>query len=121
MSINLKRLEAISAIAFAVIFGIGTWAQFALPYPRHGPWPQGCYLGDALIVFVRCDSSVPGFVEPVLTWAWYLTWGWFWPAAFFVPLMPLLGIPLAIIWIATVVLAIRWAWRGVTRLRRQMP
>src|SRR5690606_23695101 len=81
-----RRGGPFAAAAVAIIASIGTYAQFALPYPRGAPWPSGCYFGDALIVFIRCDASVPGIVEPVLTWSWYLTWGWFWLVAFFVPL-----------------------------------
>ena len=114
-----KRLEAVSAVLFTAILGIGTWAQFALPYFRGGPTPPGCYFGDALIVFISCDASVPGWAEQIVLWAWYLTWGWFWLATFFVPFAPMFGVPIAIIWLAVVVLAIRWVWRTVAgRLRR---
>lgn len=116
---QLKRLEAVSAVIFTAILSIGTWAQFALPYFRGGPTPPGCYFGDALIVFISCDTSVPSWAEQIVLWAWYLTWGWFWLTAFFVPFAPMFGVPIAIIWLAVVVLAIRWVWRTVAgRLRR---
>ena len=96
-----------------LIVALGTFSQFALPYPRRGPWPEGCHFGDALIIFIRCDASVPGFVEPVLTWSWYLTWGWFWPATFFIPMVPVIGIPLALLWLTILILGGRWIWRTV--------
>lgn len=107
----LERVGPVATTAVAAIFAIGTYAQFALPYPRGEPWPAGCYFGDALIVFIRCDANVPGIVELVLTWSWYLTWGWFWLVAFFVPLAPYLGLPVLGLWISTLVVAARWAWQ----------
>ena len=107
-----RRGGPFAAAAVAVIASIGTYAQFALPYPRGAPWPSGCYFGDALIVFIRCDASVPGIVEPVLTWSWYLTWGWFWLVAFFVPLAPYFGLPVLGLWIVTLYSAARWVWRN---------
>lgn len=109
---KLERYAGPLAAALAgLIVALGTFAQFALPYPRRGPWPDGCYFGDALIVFISCGESIPGFAEPVLTWSWYLTWGWFWPVTFFIPIAPVIGVPLAIVWATVVVLAVRWVWR----------
>lgn len=112
---RLKRLEALSAVIFSAVLGIGAWAQFTLPYYRGGPMPQGCHFGDALIVFISCDASVPGWVEQVIMWAWYLTWGWFWVVGFFIPFSPLVSVPLAIIWLTIIALAGRWTWRTVAR------
>jgi hypothetical protein len=113
---NLDRYAgAFAASIVVVVVLIGTYAQFALPYFRGGSVPEGCYFGDALIVFIACDNGIPGFVEPVLTWSWYLTWGHFWLVSFFVPLAPIFGIPILIVWIGAIILAVRWSWRTLRR------
>ncbi|WP_292034595.1 MULTISPECIES: hypothetical protein [unclassified Brevundimonas] len=104
-----RRVGPIAAVVAATIIAVGSYAQFALPYYSGGP--AGCHFSDALIVFISCDASVPGLVEGILEWSWYLTWGWFWLAAFFVPFVPLFGLPALGLWIVTIVFAIRWVWR----------
>lgn len=107
-----RHVGGIAALIALAVLLLGTYAQLALPYWRGGaPPPEGCYFGDALIVFIACDDGVPGFVEPILTWAWYLTWGCFWLLSFFVPLAPIFGVPVLIAWLGAIILAARWAWR----------
>lgn len=106
-----RRLGAAAASVVMVTFLLGTYCQFALPYWRGGPTPEGCYFGDALIVFIDCGEGVPSFVEVILAWAWYLTWGCFWLLGFFMPLAPMVGVPLLIVWLGAIILAVRWAWR----------
>ncbi|MNC63127.1 hypothetical protein D3C75_1132220 [compost metagenome] len=107
-----RRAGPVAAVLAVLVVAAGSYAQFALPYFRGGPMPAGCYFGDALIVFISCDASVPGLVEGMLEWSWYLTWGWFWLVAFFVPFVPLFGIPALGMWILTLILAMRWVWRN---------
>ena len=110
-----RYVGAAAASIVAVVMLLGTYAQFALPYWRGGPLPKGCYFGDALIVYIACGDGVPSFVEPILTWAWYLTWGHFWLLSFFVPLAPIIGLPILIVWVGAIILAVRWAWRTFKR------
>ena len=110
-----RYVGAAAASIVAVVMLVGTYAQFALPYWRGGALPKGCYFGDALIVFIACGDSVHSFVEPALTWAWYLTWGCFWLLSFFVPLAPIVGLPILIVWGRAITLAVRWAWRMFKR------
>lgn len=115
-----RYLAPAATLIVVVVLLLGTYAQFALPYWRGGPPPQGCYFGDALIVFITCGDAVPSFVETMLTWSWYLTWGHFWLLNFFVPLAPVIGVPILIIWVGAIALAVRWAWRTFTRRGRSV-
>lgn len=105
----------LATLVVAGVFLLGTYAEFALPYYRGGPQPQGCYFGDALIIFIDCGQQVPAFVDPILTWSWYLTWGNFWLFSFFVPFAPTLGLPIVCAWAAAIFLSLRWGWRLVGR------
>ena len=110
-----RYVGPVAASIVALVTLLGTYAQFALPYWRGGTLPEGCYFGDALIVFIACGDGVPGFAEPILTWTWYLTWGNFWLLSFFVPLAPIVGLPVLIVWLGMIILAARWAWRTFKR------
>lgn len=110
-----RYLGALAASIVAVVSILGTYAQFAFPYWREGAPPQGCYFGDALIVFLSCGDRVPGPVETILEWSWYLTWGCFWVLAFFVPAAPIVGLPVLGVWVVAIVLAVRWVTRTVRR------
>lgn len=112
-----RRLEPWAAAIVIPVLALGTWSQFALPYPRGAPWLDGCYFTDALIVFVRCGDAVPAGMDALLTWLHYLTWGLPWLLAFVV-MAPLIGIPVATLWLTTVFLAARWIWRTI---RERLP
>jgi hypothetical protein len=104
--------------ALALLWWVGAYATAALviptlPHWRGGQFPDGCFLRDRMLFYVEClgtwNDSISG---GVLTWA--MNWTTQSPAVVPLAVMSITGIPIALAWIASLVLAVR----SIVRLSR---
>ena len=115
----LRAFERLSLALWGGALVLGTWAFAALPHWRGGPFPQGCYLRDALIFSVECrDTWADGLFGFVLTLA--ISWTWQGPFVMAMAAATIVGLPLALLWAGSLVCAVlplaRLARRGIRSL-----
>lgn len=118
-----RWLEVLSLACW--IAGIAvTWLITArLPHWRGGPRPNGCYLRDALLIYVECSGTWSDKLFGGL-----LTWALFWTAESYPVMlwaaMSIIGLPIAALWLVSVFfvarLLLRWLTKPIRPLLRRL-
>lgn len=96
----IRWLSSLSVVWWVLTIS-ATWLITArLPHWTGGPFPNGCYLRDAMIFYVECSGTWNDGI-----FGWLLSLALFWTAEslIMVPLwtMSIVGIPIAALWLAS--------------------